>query len=702
MGKLFLPLFFLSTLLSAQTAEWLNPYPTGAELRKVKVLPNNTIYVGGEGSTLLTSKDSGKTWNVQVLSSTKGSRINGISFSQPDTGWLCSSTGDIYRTTNGGSTFLSVMQFPGRDLGDISVPYSSNIVICADSGKIIRSSDAGTTWYTIQTPSTEWLYSLTFLDSSVGFVCGDKGVLMMTNNAGAKWSLVNIGGSTANFRGIHSRKDTLVLSSTSGGLFVSANRGVSFTAINSPETGGSFNSITFAGDKTIFTGSNLGKAYRSTNFGLSWSVMPSKTGPTNWLFGCDASSPSFAAFVGRAGTAMVTQPGKDSLRQTVNFTSETFRVIQRVGKTIFAGGIGGVLFRSADNGVSWKSTTLPSGVQTMSCMKLVSTRIAVIAGSAGKINYSSDAGETWTGQTYTTSRFWGIDVKYGLGLAVNTVGNIYRSTNGGVSWTVASSIGNIYIYSVSIVDSLTAFLCTGQQAFQVYKTTDAGTSWFPVFTATDNLFGISFVNQTNGVVVGDKGQIFVTYDAGASWIDQRQDTLIDLRAVTWYDKTIVAGGLNGIMLSSTDNGETFHQMNSPTGSTIFSVDMAAPVNGTNYILAAGESGNMFRFAYSVTALRSDGNDRPLPASFALAQNYPNPFNPSTVITYSVPNGMKGTNVTLRVFDVLGNEVVILVNGQQPPGQYSTTFNAASLSSGIYFYRLQAGKSFLVKKMMLLK
>ena len=124
MGKLFLPLFFLSTLLSAQTAEWLNPYPTGAELRKVKVLPNNTIYVGGEGSTLLTSKDSGKTWNVQVLSSTKGSRINGISFSQPDTGWLCSSTGDIYRTTNGGSTFLSVMQFPGRDLGDISVPYS--------------------------------------------------------------------------------------------------------------------------------------------------------------------------------------------------------------------------------------------------------------------------------------------------------------------------------------------------------------------------------------------------------------------------------------------------------------------------------------------------------------------------------------------------------------------------------------------------
>ncbi|MFZ4620762.1 MAG: YCF48-related protein, partial [Bacteroidota bacterium] len=664
----------------------------------VKVLSNGTIHAGGEGSTFITTKDSGRTWSVQVLSSTKVSRINGISFPVLDTGWLCSSTGDIYKTTNGGKSFTSVHQFPGRDCGDIVVPFSTNIVVCADSGRIIRSSDGGATWNVIQTPVTVQLYSITFLDSAVGFACGDNGVVLKTINGGAKWAQVSIGGSTANLRGIQSRNDTIVISAA-GALFVSGNRGDTFGSIGTPEVGGSYNSIVFAGNKTLYTGTNLGKAYRSTNFGSSWTVMPSKTGSTNWLFGCDASSPTFAAFVGRAGTAMVTQSGKDSLRQNPNFTSETFRVVQRAGRTIFAGGLGGVMFRSTDNGDTWKSLTLPSGVQTMSCIKMVSTRTIVVAGAAGKINFSSDAGETWTGQTYSTSRFWGIDVKGNLGLAVNTVGNVYRSTNSGLSWTLASSLGNIYLYSVSIVDSMTAYLCTGQQAFQIYKTTDAGTTWSPVFNALTNLFSIYFVNSTNGVAVGDKGQVFVTYDAGTTWLNQHQDSLIDFRTVTWYDKTIVAAGLSGVILRSTDNGETFQPMNSPTGSSIFAVDMAAPVNGTHYIMVAGESGNLFRYSYSTTDVTAKNI---IPGSFSLSQNYPNPFNPSTTIEYSIPNIDARQKITLKVYDVLGHEVGTLVNGEKVAGRYSVPFNARSLSSGMYFYRLTVGGHSIVKKMLLMK
>ena len=89
----------------------------------------------------------------------------------------------------------------------------------------------------------------------------------------------------------------------------------------------------------------------------------------------------------------------------------------------------------------------------------------------------------------------------------------------------------------------------------------------------------------------------------------------------------------------------------------------------------------------------------LPTTYALKQNYPNPFNPSTMISYSVPNN---TYVTLKVFDVLGNEVASLVNEEKTTGNYDIEFNASGLSSGIYFYRIQTESFVDTKKLILLK
>lgn len=89
----------------------------------------------------------------------------------------------------------------------------------------------------------------------------------------------------------------------------------------------------------------------------------------------------------------------------------------------------------------------------------------------------------------------------------------------------------------------------------------------------------------------------------------------------------------------------------------------------------------------------------LPKTFALEQNYPNPFNPSTAIAYQLP---AASNVSLKVFDMLGKEVATLVNGRQEAGAYTVNFNANQLSSGIYFYRLQAGNFVQTRKMMLVK
>jgi hypothetical protein len=89
----------------------------------------------------------------------------------------------------------------------------------------------------------------------------------------------------------------------------------------------------------------------------------------------------------------------------------------------------------------------------------------------------------------------------------------------------------------------------------------------------------------------------------------------------------------------------------------------------------------------------------LPRTFELAQNYPNPFNPTTLISYQLP---VASDVSLKVYDVLGREVMTLVNGKQEAGSYNLNFNASNLSSGVYFYRLQAGNFVSTKKMMLVK
>jgi hypothetical protein len=88
----------------------------------------------------------------------------------------------------------------------------------------------------------------------------------------------------------------------------------------------------------------------------------------------------------------------------------------------------------------------------------------------------------------------------------------------------------------------------------------------------------------------------------------------------------------------------------------------------------------------------------LQGAFQLFQNYPNPFNPSTKLNYQLP---KPSFVTLKIYDVLGNEVTALVNEKKPAGRYEINFNASNLSSGIYFYELQAGSFLETKKMILL-
>lgn len=121
---------------------------------------------------------------------------------------------------------------------------------------------------------------------------------------------------------------------------------------------------------------------------------------------------------------------------------------------------------------------------------------------------------------------------------------------------------------------------------------------------------------------------------------------------------------------------------------------------TDQNLSPAASGSYAEIDDLSFSILTDVNDESAGVNdFSLEQNFPNPFNPSTRINYQIA---KDNFVTLKVYDIIGNEVAALVNNQQPAGKYSVDFNSANLPSGVYLYRLQAGNYIQTRKMTLIK
>ena len=120
-------------------------------------------------------------------------------------------------------------------------------------------------------------------------------------------------------------------------------------------------------------------------------------------------------------------------------------------------------------------------------------------------------------------------------------------------------------------------------------------------------------------------------------------------------------------------------------------------SSSNLLAGTNGSGVWKRPLSEITGV-DDANTK-LPNEFSLSQNYPNPFNPSTTISYELP--ISGF-VNLKIYDLLGREVATLVNKEQQKGNYQVSFDGSKLSSGVYYYRLQAGDFIQTKKMILIK
>ena len=132
-----------------------------------------------------------------------------------------------------------------------------------------------------------------------------------------------------------------------------------------------------------------------------------------------------------------------------------------------------------------------------------------------------------------------------------------------------------------------------------------------------------------------------------------------------------------------------------TLTSIVGQNVVGMIQGKNTTIVAGFLADTLLRRTVVTAVEEGG----VPTEYTLEQNYPNPFNPSTTIRFGLP---RATSVSLRVYNLLGQETVTLIDEEQPAGVYDIRFDASELSSGVYIYRLQAGDYVAAKRLTLLR
>lgn len=267
-----------------------------------------------------------------------------------------------------------------------------------------------------------------------------------------------------------------------------------------------------------------------------------------------------------------------------------------------------------------------------------------------------------------------------LGLYTDTEGSVEELSNGNryISW------GHSYAPFATEVkpnDSI-AYQLSYRQYVDTYRSFR--------YNWQTNLFNTSADSIDFGTVnVGDSLEnTFTVYNP--------HDTIVTINGFYCNDSSFQCITTLPIILSANDSAKIkikYKPLVNGSSLAAFNIRDFSIYNGTQQMIAKqiylkGSTGN-------VSLVRNNI----MPAKFELEQNYPNPFNPSTTIRYSIP---KASFVSLKIFDILGDDVADLINKEMPAGNYSVNYNARNLSSGVYFYRIQAGSFIETRKLVLMK
>jgi len=328
---------------------------------------------------------------------------------------------------------------------------------------------------------------------------------------------------------------------------------------------------------------------------------------------------------------------------------------------------GSQLLRTSNSGLNWM--TVSSFYGNCYFVKFFSKYSGVVITSYN-INFqyyidcyrTSNGGNNWNSSTVTTgylslfNNVFFLDSLYGY-IAVAYLMSV--TTNGGNTWSthnIGSNNDESYIYNFVSPD--TGFLVLKSTNINVQMTTNRGSTFNPIYQTTAyNLYAGYFLNQNTGYIAGVSGPILCTTNKGVNWITQ-------------YPASI-PNGLSRMLFINERLGFTFG------------------AHGT--IMRTSNGGGLF---IGITQ-----NSSGIPSNYSLYQNSPNPFNPHTKIKFDLSYK---SIARISLFNIQGKEITILVNNEMDAGSYSVDWDATNYPSGVYFYKLTAGKFSETKKMILIK
>lgn len=469
--------------------------------------PLNGWVAGGDEDSkpvVLRTSDGGFSWNAVRANSADGldrGYFNTVHFLNRDTGWAAGTPRSVFRTTDGGVTWIpgTTSTLSGKYDVDFTTPTSGAAV--AMGGKILRTTDGGLTWPAVQSWSGLWsqdanLYSVKFLDSAIGVATGGGSLVFQTTDGGASWTRrtnQNLIGWT----------QVYFLNSDNGWVIGKDNdSGMTKPVLMKTTNGGSYWQripLDFSGQSMTFIDKDKGWIG-----GLSRNLLMSTDGGLSWV---------------------------EQLKGLKGY----IRAIQFVDNTTgWAVGDSGTIYKTENGGQTWTDQSISPDHSLLGC-SFVSSQRGWIGAEFGKILMTSDGGTTWTvhATPYSSELYALSFVDTSVGWIVGAKGLIYRTLDGGKSWTLQQSGTSYDLRCASFLNRNIGF------AFgfvgRMLKTTNGGTTWTLMARQTYNyLRGCFFINENDGWVVGDQGTILRTAVGGGSSfeIETSVKTGIDRPATT--------------------------------------------------------------------------------------------------------------------------------------------------------------------------
>lgn len=684
----------------------------------------NIIAVGNNG-LIFRSQNSGNSWSSYTIPSVNFKNV----FSLNNNVWITGDNGKVYKTLKVNSPIDAIDLGITNSINSICFINDNNGFLCGDGGIVYKTVNGGINWTIANTGiSAVRLNSINFLNDLKGVVVGDNGKVFTTENAGATWT-PEIISSVRNLLKVKYFADGIALVGEYGTLFLkpissaweSVNTRI-VTDINGI-TGSNLNNVHICGGggfvrnnisgstkfsnfeinpmmanlvdvfyydaNTGFAVSSLNSAIiKTTNGGLGWSLTGGATMTRSWVSKLNAG--------GGIGNNLCIHP---------NDRNSMFVVY---GSTVYV---------SRNRGESWTNIGTVSGGGSAHSFYVspLDTNIwmCAITGSPDRVTRTTNYGATWT--TIVSRNF----SNYGQPLEMDQNdpsiyyfapdnGGFYQSSDNGASFT---EISNNYPFRspcdiIVMWDSSNVIFVgdgvTGSGQAKIFKSVNKGINWTEVYivpsSETPSLCNSVFEqNVAYSTEWGGSG-FYKTTNYGNNW------TLAGSTGSSGWgsdicreDPTVVLKGSYGSpTYVTTNSGVSF---NSTTIGGGCGAGIIVPERG--YLLAMQCSGLLkMNISYTIlTDINVSMNNSLIPNEYELIQNYPNPFNPSTNIKFALP---KSENISLKIYDQLGREIMTLAEGVKNAGTYEITFNASNLTSGIYFYKLNSGSVSLTKKMLLVK